>query len=200
MRGTFPLQMFTIATELDIPMNRIGVPNSSFSAAYGVAKFFGSVATDYLPCAECHALGILLSGLDVAALSLCSGLGGFTWLWSLQAFGWPFLARMVVTEMPEAARAKYWGALSMAGSVGVVVAPQQPIQRWGEPRRSSRWQGEGRGRIHVQGVLCRIAGLALLGSAVSHERTGILLFEDDQGHCRDRASPLGHTSTLGVRF
>lgn len=127
MRGAFPLQMRTIAEDLDIPLDRIGAPTSMFSAAYGVAKFFGSVASDYAPCGECHALGLFLSGLAVAALGWCSDLSGFVWLWGLQgllqAFGWPFLARIVINELPPQTQAKYWGVLCMAGNVGSIVAP-----------------------------------------------------------------------------
>jgi len=128
MRGTFPLQMFTIATELDIPMNRIGVPNSSFSAAYGVAKFFGSVGV-------------------------------------LQAFGWPFLARMVVTEMPEAARAKYWGALSMAGSVGAMITPYGIVL---SRRMGLAW----RGTMVAAGASAGIMSLVVLWLLLSSRSRG----------------------------
>lgn len=127
LRGTFPLQMSAVAEDLSIPVDRIGVPSSVFSAGYGLGKFFGSIATDHVPCAECHALGILLCGLAAAALGLCSSLSDLAWLWCLQgvlqAFGWPFLARIVVDELPSEVRARYWGALSMAGNVGCMLTP-----------------------------------------------------------------------------
>eukprot|EP00930_Biecheleria_cincta_P070992 TRINITY_DN58550_c0_g1_i1.p1 TRINITY_DN58550_c0_g1~~TRINITY_DN58550_c0_g1_i1.p1 ORF type:complete len:391 (+),score=48.30 TRINITY_DN58550_c0_g1_i1:119-1174(+) len=41
----------------------------------------------------------------------------------LQAFGWPLLARVVVAELPEQQRAKYWGTLSMAGNIGSMLTP-----------------------------------------------------------------------------
>lgn len=127
MRGVFPLQMRTIALELDIPMEKLGVPNSVFSAAYGFGKFFTSIASDYVPCSEFHALGLLLSGLAVAALGACSEFSSMAALWGLQgvlqAFGWPFVARVVVTKLPESQRAKYWGLLSMACNVGNMLAP-----------------------------------------------------------------------------
>lgn len=127
MRGVFPQQMGAIAGDLDIPLEVVGLPNSIFSAAYGVAKFFASVATDYLPCREAHAFGIVLSGACAASLACCGSLHGLALTWALQgviqAFGWPFLARIVVTDLPAASRARYWGALSMAGSVGAMATP-----------------------------------------------------------------------------
>lgn len=127
MRGVFPQQMRTIALDMNISMDRIGLPNSLFSAAYGFGKFFTSMASDYVPCAEFHAFGLFLSGLAVAALGACSDFNSIAWLWGLQgllqAFGWPLLARVVVTELPEESRAQYWGILSMAGNVGNMLAP-----------------------------------------------------------------------------
>mmetsp|Transcript_35357 Transcript_35357/g.101535 ORF Transcript_35357/g.101535 Transcript_35357/m.101535 type:complete len:501 (-) Transcript_35357:157-1659(-) len=127
MRGTLPQQMRHIAKDLDIPLDRVGLPSSMFSAAYGIGKFSTSVLSDFVPCGEFHALGIFLSGLAVASLGLCSELSSLAWLWGLQglvqAFGWPFLARVVVTELPESSRAKYWGVLSMAGNIGNMLTP-----------------------------------------------------------------------------
>ncbi|CAK0790504.1 unnamed protein product [Prorocentrum cordatum] len=116
-----------IAEELKIPVSKIGLPNSVFSAAYGLGKFFGSILTDYLPCAEFHTLGILLCGMDVAAVSLCRGIGSIAAAWSLQgalqALGWPFLSRVLLDKLPKEQCAKYWGVLSMAGNVGAMAAP-----------------------------------------------------------------------------
>eukprot|EP00406_Dinophysis_acuminata_P060639 CAMPEP_0179278446 /NCGR_PEP_ID=MMETSP0797-20121207/35610_1 /TAXON_ID=47934 /ORGANISM="Dinophysis acuminata, Strain DAEP01" /LENGTH=235 /DNA_ID=CAMNT_0020987059 /DNA_START=56 /DNA_END=760 /DNA_ORIENTATION=- len=127
LRRTYPQQMPNIAQELQIPLKDIGLPNSGFSTAYGLAKFFGSIASDYVPCAKWHAFGVLLCGLNVAALGLCSDLQSLTALWAmhgaLQAFGWPLLARIVVSELPAEQRAKYWGILSMAGNVGQMITP-----------------------------------------------------------------------------
>eukprot|EP00931_Biecheleriopsis_adriatica_P117536 TRINITY_DN93041_c0_g1_i1.p1 TRINITY_DN93041_c0_g1~~TRINITY_DN93041_c0_g1_i1.p1 ORF type:complete len:541 (+),score=77.63 TRINITY_DN93041_c0_g1_i1:113-1735(+) len=127
LRGAFPLQMRSIAKELNIPVARIGLPNSVFSAAYGIGKFFGSILTDYLPCAECHTLGILLCGLDVAAVGLCRGITSIAAVWglqgALQAFGWPFLSRILINKLSKEQCAKYWGILSMAGSMGSMLAP-----------------------------------------------------------------------------
>lgn len=127
LRGAFPIQMRKIASDLNIPVDRIGLPNSAFSAAYGVGKFFGSILTDYLPCAECHTLGIVLCGLNVAGVGLCRGISSIAAVWSLQgalqAFGWPFLSRVLLDKLPKDQCAKYWGLLSMAGNVGNMVAP-----------------------------------------------------------------------------
>lgn len=127
MRGTFPQQLRSIAQDLAVPLGRLGLPSSMFSAAYGVGKFVTCLASDYVPCAEFFAFGVLLSGLAVAALGFCDDFSSLAWLWGfqgvLQAFGWPFLARVVVDELPAADRAKYWGALSMAGNVGAMLAP-----------------------------------------------------------------------------
>lgn len=127
MRGTLPQQMRHIARDLDIPLGQVGLPSSVFSAAYGFGKFSTSVLSDFVPCSEFHALGVFLSGLAVACLGLCSDLQGLACVWGLQgllqAFGWPFLARVVVSELPESNRAKYWGVLSMAGNVGNMLTP-----------------------------------------------------------------------------
>eukprot|EP00405_Crypthecodinium_cohnii_P009134 CAMPEP_0206436672 /NCGR_PEP_ID=MMETSP0324_2-20121206/10615_1 /ASSEMBLY_ACC=CAM_ASM_000836 /TAXON_ID=2866 /ORGANISM="Crypthecodinium cohnii, Strain Seligo" /LENGTH=443 /DNA_ID=CAMNT_0053903867 /DNA_START=315 /DNA_END=1646 /DNA_ORIENTATION=+ len=127
MRGVFPQQMRSIAKEMDVPLERIGLPNSMFSASYGIGKFFTSLASDYVPCSEFHALGLMLSGVAVAALGFCPGFGALAVLWGLQgivqAFGWPFVGRIVVTKLPAADRAKYWGLLSMACNVGNMLAP-----------------------------------------------------------------------------
>jgi len=127
MRGTLPLQLRAIAMELDIPLSRLGAPTSIFSAMYGIGKFFSSLASDHVPCTECHVLGLLLSGAAVAALGLCSGLAGISGLWALQgilqALGWPLLSRVLVNELPARDRAKYWGVLSMAGNIGSMLTP-----------------------------------------------------------------------------
>merc|ERR1719382_2238590 len=119
--------MRRIAEELSIPVGQIGLPNSVFSAFYGLGKFFGSILTDYLPCAEFHTLGILLCGMDVAAVTLCRGIAGIASAWSLQgalqAFGWHFLSRVLLDKLPKDQCAKYWGVLSMAGNVGAMAAP-----------------------------------------------------------------------------
>jgi len=137
MRGTFSQQLRSIASELQIPLSRIGLPASMFSAAYGVGKFLTSIVSDYVPCAECHALGLLLCGINIAALGLCTSLTSLSWLWCLQGFvqacGWPFLARIVVTELPSGHRAKFWGVLSMAGSLGAMLSPYGMVfaRQWG---------------------------------------------------------------------
>eukprot|EP00931_Biecheleriopsis_adriatica_P074511 TRINITY_DN48549_c0_g1_i1.p1 TRINITY_DN48549_c0_g1~~TRINITY_DN48549_c0_g1_i1.p1 ORF type:complete len:458 (+),score=71.43 TRINITY_DN48549_c0_g1_i1:75-1448(+) len=127
MRGTFPQQMRAVAHEMEIPFESIGLPNSLFSAAYGIGKFLTSICSDYVPCAEFHALGLFLSGLAVCALGTCTDFSSMAVLWGLQgilqAFGWPLLARVVVAELPEKQRAKYWGTLSMAGNLGSMLTP-----------------------------------------------------------------------------
>jgi sugar phosphate permease len=131
LRGSFPIQMRRIAKDLNIPVNRIGLPTSVFSAFYGIGKFYGSILTDYLPCAECHTLGVLLCGLNLSAVGMCNGISSIAAMWGiqglLQALGWPFLSRIIVDKLPQAERAKYWGVLSMAGNVGSMVAPYSAV-------------------------------------------------------------------------
>lgn len=131
LRGSFPIQMRRIATDLNIPVAKIGLPTSVFSAFYGIGKFYGSILTDYLPCAECHTLGVLLCGLNLSAIGLCNGISSISAMWGiqglLQALGWPFLSRIVIDKLPQEERAKYWGVLSMAGNVGSMVAPYSAV-------------------------------------------------------------------------
>lgn len=119
--------MRVVAHEMDIPFEKIGLPNSVFSAAYGIGKFLTSICSDYVPCAQFHALGLCLSGLAICALGTCSDFSSMAALWGLQgvlqAFGWPLLARVVVAELPGQQRAKYWGTLSMAGNIGSMLTP-----------------------------------------------------------------------------
>jgi sugar phosphate permease len=131
LRGAFPLQMRNVAKELNIPVARIGLPSSVFSAFYGIGKFYGSILTDYLPCAECHTLGVLLCGLNLAAVGMCRDISSISAMWGLQgllqALGWPFLSRIVFDKLAKEDRAKYWGVLSMAGSVGSMLAPYSAV-------------------------------------------------------------------------
>jgi len=127
MRKVYPQQMASIAQDVGIPLAQLGLPNSVFAATYGVAKFFGALASDHVPCAKFHALGVLLCGLCCAALSICSSLCTFSFLWGLQGvlqgFGWPTLMNIVVSDLPPMVRTKYWGLLSAASSVGQTVGP-----------------------------------------------------------------------------
>jgi sugar phosphate permease len=127
MRRSFPQQMPIIGQELNIPHSQLGLPNSVFAVAYAVSKFAGAIASDSVPCAECHVLGLVLCGLACAMLGLCNSLSSFVVVWSLQGllqgFGWPTVVRIVVTSLPAHARSKYWGILSASGNVGKMLGP-----------------------------------------------------------------------------
>jgi len=125
MRRSFPQQMPIIGRELNIPHSQLGMPNSVFAVTYAISKFGGAIASDYLPCSECHALGLVLCGLACVMLGLCSDLNSFVLFWGLQGllqgFGWPTVVRIVVSELPAHARSKYWGILSTAGNAGQML-------------------------------------------------------------------------------
>lgn len=127
MRRAYPQQMPVIARELDIPLSQLGLPNSAFALTYALAKFGGAIASDYVPCKECHVFGILLCGFGCAILGLCSNISSFVCLWGLcgifHGFGWPTLANIMVNELPEEAKSKYWGVLSTAANVGNMLGP-----------------------------------------------------------------------------
>lgn len=110
---------------LEITKSDFGFISSSFAASFGLSKFIGSLASDFLP-APYHLCGSLLLS-SMSALLFCSTSSAtiFSLSWSLHGFGqgtgWPPISQLIFTYFAPGTRGTAWSIIT-----SVCLPPSSP--------------------------------------------------------------------------
>jgi len=113
---------------LRLDNKELGAINSAFAIMYGLSKFFGGVASDFVSCRLLFAGGLFFAGVSNLLFPMIAG--SLTYLcvvWgvngAVQGVGWPSLSKILLDWFPVESRGSVWGMLTMSGNLGQSISP-----------------------------------------------------------------------------
>mmetsp|Transcript_9965 Transcript_9965/g.15036 ORF Transcript_9965/g.15036 Transcript_9965/m.15036 type:complete len:425 (+) Transcript_9965:78-1352(+) len=116
-----------ITDTLHINKTDIGLISTAYSTGYGISKFFGSIACDYLSCRMVLSVSICMA----SAASICFStltvpyLMATTWFIQglAQGIGWPAISFLIYSHFDANMTGTIWSTITSAGNVSYVLAP-----------------------------------------------------------------------------
>lgn len=126
-RKAFSSTMPHLTYKVGFTKDQLGTISSSFSMAYGLSKFLGSIVSDHTDQGLLFSAGLFLTGLATVLFPLQSTVTYCSLVIFLQGTfqgaGWPAIAKILKMEFPAEKVGLYWSLTSCAGSLAGSLSP-----------------------------------------------------------------------------
>lgn len=120
LRKAVTIAIPTMMATLDISKADFGLITSSFAVAFGLSKFLGSIASDYLSPKYLLCCSLLISSLGTLLFSSTTSTLIFATFWAIhglgQGSGWPPISQMIYTYFEPGKRGTVWSVITSVGA------------------------------------------------------------------------------------